>query len=152
MVCTEGFCTDVDAPDVRTVTISGRSRSTLEAWKAVGRFERDGTAGKLKMLSKRAHIMRDGVKNKAGRDLLEEFRQWMENKTGRLPMRDETYLESGNDPRECSERGQGCEYCSGCTNRPRIEINYPADAREETHNREIKTPEQIREGTYKLAQ
>ena len=57
MFCTEFFSARVDAPNVRTVIIVGRSRSLVEFWQVASRGGRDGNRAVVHVVYYQSHII-----------------------------------------------------------------------------------------------
>lgn len=117
MICTSAFGTGVDAPDVRSVTVVGLTRSLVELAQVLGRIGRDGQPGKLHVVYSRYwHAVCDQRGELAGTDasLLSEVVEWITDSSTCRAMRLDKYLGSVGDHAPCGERRTPTEQCDVC--------------------------------------
>ena len=122
MVCTSGFTVGIDAPNVRSLIITGAERSIIEAWQSIGRLGRDGLPATVLFLWHESYLRRANVTDVCMKVLLQEYGNWMREKSTCLVMYAEEYLGSPKSTvRTCLENGE--DICSNCAGED-FKINF----------------------------
>ena len=117
MVCTSAFGTGVDAPDVRSVTVVGLTRSLLELSQVLGRIGRDGKAGRLHLIYSRFWenvCDHNGKLSGTNTILLSETVEWIKDSSSCRATRLDRYLGSAGDSSPCGERSTPVEMWDVC--------------------------------------
>ena len=80
MICTDGFSTGTDVPNVRLVLFVGGSRSLIDFWQAAGRGGRDGCVAQIVVLYNRKNLIGCmGEREVNFGNVLGNFMEWAES-------------------------------------------------------------------------